>query len=164
MRGVGEQDTVGPQDLVGAQALRVRDAHVSQVAERLLHDLLRLGQHHEHLAVQLERVEEIHGVAGLRLVERDVVHDRELAALQRVGERRAQRAARIFLFTRISWECGCGPCATPPPTHWGERIEPWRARPVPFWRHGFLPPPETSPRVFVECVPARIPARPAMTT
>ena len=26
---------------------------------------------------------------------------------------------------------------------------PWRARPVPFWRHGFLPPPLTSPRVSV---------------
>ena len=29
---------------------------------------------------------------------------------------------------------------------------------------GFLPPPDTSPRVFVECVPARIEARPATTT
>src|SRR5581483_3021358 len=34
-------------------------------------------------------------------------------------------------------------------------MEPARARPVPFWRHGFLPPPLTSPRVFVACVPAR---------
>ena len=78
------------------------------------------------------------------------------------AERSAPRF--IFLFTRISCECGCGPCATPPPTHCGERIEPWRARPVPFWRHGFFPPPETSPRVLVECVPARIPASPASTT
>ena len=31
-------------------------------------------------------------------------------------------------------------------------------------RHGFFPPPETSPRVLVECVPARIPASPAVTT
>src|SRR6185437_15531667 len=31
----------------------------------------------------------------------------------------------------------------------GERVEPCRARPVPFWRQGFLPPPRTSPRVFV---------------
>ena len=32
-------------------------------------------------------------------------------------------------------------------------MEPWRARPVPFWRYGLLPPPRTSPRVFVSCVP-----------
>ena len=38
----------------------------------------------------------------------------------------------------------------------GERMEPARARPVPFWRHGFLPPPRTSPRVLVECVPWRL--------
>src|SRR5690348_1080240 len=37
----------------------------------------------------------------------------------------------------------------------GERIEPARARPVPFCRHGFLPPPEMNPRVLVEAVPAR---------
>ena len=35
----------------------------------------------------------------------------------------------------------CGPNGLPPPFHWVARIEPWRARPVPFWRHGFLPPP-----------------------
>ena len=38
-------------------------------------------------------------------------------------------------------------------THLPERqigllIEPERARPVPFWRHGFLPEPVTSARVF----------------
>src|SRR5881398_2424268 len=43
----------------------------------------------------------------------------------------------------------------PPPAHSGERTEPARARPVPFWRHGFAPPPATSPRVRVEAVPAR---------
>src|SRR5438067_2053959 len=43
----------------------------------------------------------------------------------------------------------------PPPAHSGERTEPARARPVPFWRHGFAPPPATSPRVFVEAVPRR---------
>src|SRR5438876_374865 len=31
----------------------------------------------------------------------------------------------------------------------------WRARPVPFCFHGFRPPPETSLRPFVSCVPAR---------
>src|SRR5262249_14794722 len=31
----------------------------------------------------------------------------------------------------------------------GERLEPWRAWPVPFCFHGFLPPPATSERSFV---------------
>src|SRR6478672_3239974 len=52
----------------------------------------------------------------------------------------------------------------PPPRHCGARIEPWRARPVPFWRHGFEPPPATSARVFVLCVPARRCASCALTT
>src|SRR3954469_20690967 len=43
----------------------------------------------------------------------------------------------------------------PPPAKCGARIEPWRARPVPFWRHGFAPPPRTLPRVFVDDVPRR---------
>src|ERR1700674_3709970 len=34
-------------------------------------------------------------------------------------------------------------------------MEPWRARPVPFWRYGFAPPPETAPRFLVEAVPWR---------
>src|SRR5581483_11246917 len=42
--------------------------------------------------------------------------------------------------------------------------EPWRARPVPFWRYGFLPPPRTSPRFFVLCVPWRAAASWATTT
>src|SRR3954465_2705026 len=51
----------------------------------------------------------------------------------------------------------------PPPAKCGARIEPWRARPVPFWRHGLAPPPRTLPRVFVEGGPWRgagSPARP----
>src|SRR4051794_9182509 len=46
----------------------------------------------------------------------------------------------------------------------GERDEPWRARPVPFWRNGLAPPPETSPRVFVAWVPRRRAASSASTT
>src|SRR3954451_6592669 len=53
--------------------------------------------------------------------------------------------------------------ATPPPTQCGARIEPWRARPVPFWRHGLAPPPRTLPRVLVECVPWRRAASSART-
>src|SRR3954454_7250871 len=43
----------------------------------------------------------------------------------------------------------------PPPANCGARIEPWRARPVPFWRHGLAEPPRTMPRVLVAAVPCR---------
>src|SRR5207247_4629642 len=49
--------------------------------------------------------------------------------------------------------------ATDPPFHSELRMLPARARPVPFCLHGFRPPPETSPRVLVECVPRRWLAR-----
>lgn len=42
-----------------------------------------------------------------------------------------------------------GPKVTPPPFQIGERIEPCLARPVPFCRQGFLPPPRTSDRSLV---------------
>jgi hypothetical protein len=37
----------------------------------------------------------------------------------------------------------------------GERLEPWRARPVPFWLKGLAPPPRTSDLVLVDWVPER---------
>src|SRR5215210_7161871 len=52
----------------------------------------------------------------------------------------------------------------PPPVQIGERDVPARARPVPFWRHGFAPPPRTIPRVRVACVPWRRAASSAITT
>src|SRR6056297_349812 len=74
-------------------------------------------------------------------------------------------AARLtFLLTRTDQSLGTRPWATPPPTHCGARIEPCRARPVPFWRHGLRPPPRTSARVLVLCVPWRAAASCAVTT
>src|SRR5215210_7727875 len=52
----------------------------------------------------------------------------------------------------------------PPPSNCGARVEPWRARPVPFWRYGLAPPPLTWPRVLVACVPWRAAASCALTT
>src|SRR3989338_9458652 len=49
----------------------------------------------------------------------------------------------IFLAKTFSLD---GPWVTPPPTQIGERLEPCLARPVPFCRQGFFPPPRTSPR------------------
>jgi len=60
---------------------------------------------------------------------------------------------RSFLFNFNETVFGFGPKITPPPFHNGERLEPARARPVPFCCHGFAPPPRTSLRVFVEEVP-----------
>src|SRR5580658_868023 len=51
----------------------------------------------------------------------------------------------------------------PPPVHTGERDEPARARPVPFWRQGLAPPPLTRPRVLVEALPRRRAANSART-
>ena len=64
---------------------------------------------------------------------------------------RALRAA--LRLTLTAWLRGVGPKTTPPPLNCGARMVPCRARPVPFWRYGFAPPPRTMPRVFEECVP-----------
>src|SRR5204862_260433 len=50
--------------------------------------------------------------------------------------------------------------AAPPPVQWGARVVPARARPVPFWRHGFERPPATRPRLLT----ARVPARSALSS
>ena len=55
---------------------------------------------------------------------------------------------RVLRFTLTSKSRGVGGNATPPPVQCGARVVPARARPVPFWRHGFERPPETSPRLF----------------
>lgn len=60
------------------------------------------------------------------------------------------RLGRLMLWSRAR-----GPCGTPPPRHVGARMEPCRARPVPFCAHGFLPPPLTSARVLTCDVPCQ---------
>src|SRR4249919_1523882 len=57
-------------------------------------------------------------------------------------------ARRAFRFTFTSKLRPVGGKAMPPPVQCGARIEPARARPVPFWRHGCERPPATSPRLF----------------
>src|SRR5262245_8785640 len=71
------------------------------------------------------------------------------------ASRRAERRISVGIF--LSYVRGVGPKGLPPPFHWVARIEPWRARPVPFCFQGFLPPPETSLRPLVSWVPARRP-------
>src|SRR5919204_1605993 len=64
----------------------------------------------------------------------------------------ARRSLRLTLNVYLR---GWGPNTMPPPVQIGDRDEPARARPVPFWRHGLAPPPETRPRVLVAAVPWR---------
>src|SRR5687767_4342473 len=73
----------------------------------------------------------------------------------------ARRALRLTFRSKLR---GTWAKATPPPVHWGARVEPARARPVPFCRHGFDRPPETRARVFAARVPARAAAVSALTT
>src|SRR5205823_11217363 len=75
------------------------------------------------------------------------------AACALKAERKAER--RAFRFTLTSKLRGPGGNTTPPPVNCAARIVPARARPVPFWRHGFARPPETSPRLFAPRLPAR---------
>src|SRR5262245_48208421 len=69
------------------------------------------------------------------------------------ASRRAERRISVGIF--LSYFRGVGPKGLPPPFHCVARIEPWRARPVPFCLQGFRPPPETSLRPLVSWVPAR---------
>src|SRR5579859_3823395 len=73
----------------------------------------------------------------------------------------AERSApsSIFLGSAYSYERGFGPWTVPPWRHSGERIEPTRARPVPFCRQSLRPAPLTSLLSLVLCVPARNPRR-----
>src|SRR3989338_4841671 len=54
----------------------------------------------------------------------------------------------LFIFL-VNTRSLVGPNVTPPPTQRGERVDPWRARPVPFCFHGLRPPPLTSPLSLV---------------
>ena len=81
---------------------------------------------------------------------------RAFNALLRANARTCRGTVSVYLRGR-------GPNTVPPPTQTGERVEPERARPVPFCFHGFWLPPITSPRVFVLCVPWRWLAKYAFT-
>src|SRR6185503_20714015 len=83
-------------------------------------------------------------------------------ALSESDINRALRLAFLLIF-KSQLRSLRGPKATPPWRQIGPRVDPARARPVPFCFQGFLPPPETSPRVLVEAVPRRRLARKFLT-
>ena len=72
-------------------------------------------------------------------------------------------SARTWRGTYWSYARGVGPNTVPPPTQCGARVEPCRARPVPFCFHGFWLPPVTYFRIFVDALPWRWLARNAFT-
>src|SRR5271165_3400074 len=65
----------------------------------------------------------------------------------------------IFFGSAYAYERGFGPWTVPPCRHKGERIEPTRARPVPFCRQSLRPAPLTSLLSLVLAVPLRSPLR-----
>ena len=74
-------------------------------------------------------------------------------------------ARYIFLFSLwLKFSSGVFGKMRPPPRHSGELVMPARARPVPFWRHGFLVLCLTLPRSFCARVPWRALAWKATTT
>src|SRR5262245_42786030 len=76
-------------------------------------------------------------------------------ALSRSVRALRKASCLVCALTFLRKSRGLGPKTTPPPAHSGERNEPARARPVPFWRQGFLLLPATSPTVLVQAVPRR---------
>ena len=173
-RRLREHEPVVEQHVVGVELLRAaRSARARRGCAATSTPLLRCGTARgarAACALALRRAGRAPRAActpvlGLRLVDAPVVDDDDLALGRAVGERAsAARAAPS------SWACAASSRAA-----WGRaphhrrataatRIEPWRARPVPFWRHGLAPPPRTSARVLVLCVPARLAASCAVTT
>ena len=69
---------------------------------------------------------------------------------------RAERSASRFTFfgSFFPMSRGFGGKVTPPPRQCGTRVDPILARPVPFCRQGFRPPPLTSLRPFLLAVPS----------
>src|SRR5256885_5217329 len=81
------------------------------------------------------------------------------------AERALLRPSRRTFFWRSKpWSRTTGPKITAPPRNCGERRLPARARPVPFWRQGFLVVPWMSLTPLVLWVPARRLASCQLTT
>jgi hypothetical protein len=77
----------------------------------------------------------------------------------------AMPARYIFLLTFcVKFSSGLFGKMRPPPRHSGDEVMPARARPVPFWRHGFLVECFTSARSSWARVPWRAFAWKATTT
>ena len=168
-----EHEPVADEHVVGVELLGQDDLHpVAEVAERLPRDLVGAVEHEQHArrrarprcAGRARRARRSRPwCAGRRSAHSSTTRTLLLGGAVRQRAERA-RGAPSSSGSAAGSERGFGPWATPPPRHCGARIEPWRARPVPFWRHGLAPPPATSARVLVLCVPARAAASCAVTT
>src|SRR3989304_9719169 len=75
------------------------------------------------------------------------------ASWERIEQMPARYILRFTLWLKFS--SGRFGKILPPPRHNGLEAAPARARPVPFWRHGFLPDLEKSLPPFLARVPRR---------
>ena len=131
--GVGEDDPVALEHVVGVELADLHGLDVAQVGEGTVGDPVVGTEHHEHPA---RRAPARPGPprrpwsSGPGTTTRRRRRPCPPTARSERAEYRARRI--IFLGVRWRYERGLGPRATPPPDHCGERVEPWRARPVPF--------------------------------
>ena len=137
-----------------------------EVAEALPDGLVLGPQHDEHAALDARgRPSAARASLVLGASKPQASTTSDLALGGPVGQGRAQGEADHLLGGPLRVAAGLraeGHAAAD--ASCGERIEPGRARPVPFCFHGLAPPPRTSARVLVVWVPGRRAASWAVTT
>ena len=156
----GEDDRIGLEQVDHVQAVGQDHAHLAQVAARSAPPIVVAGrQHDEHLALRLPGARAARAWLRLDLVEPEAL-DHAHGAIGRLGAEHAAQRGAAHLGAAASARSRAGAVRRPRrrrPSAAPASV-PWRARPVPFWRHGLRPPPRTSPRVSVSAVPRRRPA------
>src|ERR1019366_9165971 len=89
-RGVGEDDPVVHQDVVGVELAGQDGLDLGEVGERPVGVAVVLGEDHEHAARQAQGIQGGDGVLGAGDLEVPAVDEHDLAGGGPVGERRAQ--------------------------------------------------------------------------
>ena len=132
-------------------------AHLARFAPRALESVARRPSDDRTLPLARQarraRLDQRFGLDRRRASKPSTMLSAPSACLAESTERSARR--RIFAGISARSCAGAGRRRRRRRAHAG-RDAPWRARPVPFWRHGLRPPPRTSPRVWVSAVPARL--------
>jgi hypothetical protein len=161
---LGEHDPVVAEHVVRVELAGGDELHLGEVAEAERRRGIVATDDHQHTTVDAEPASAATAALVLGESKPHASTTTTLPSLAR-SDSAERRASEIIFFGVFCWyDRGFGPRATPPPLKCGERVEPWRALPVPFWRYGLAPPPLTSERVLVLWVPARRAASWAVTT
>src|SRR5581483_3720416 len=124
-RRLRDEQRAGPDDGAHLELRGSDDGDALEVAEALRERLLLVRDDEDERALVAPRLDEAGRGLGRGLRPRRAVDERERARLGMAREGAAEGRA------------------------------PARARPVPFWRHGFARPPATRPRLLAPRVPAR---------